>query len=222
MTRVINFTDRNEAGKRLAEELNHYVDDNPLVLAISGGGVIIGEQISGYLKCDFDFIATRKVYTPDSPDMPAAVIAEDGSMSLNPWMKRSLSMYEVEGDIKRESDHLGKIARKWRGRRQIPEIRNRVVILTDDTIAAGTTMHAAIQYCRNNEAETIVVAAPVCSKMILDPLIYEVDDLVTLIITDSCESARSVYLESRVRKENKIEELMRGMKKRKQSLEVPE
>ncbi len=53
------FTDRVEAGRRLASELMEYAE-KAIVLAIPGGGVVVGYEVAHRLRVPLDIIAPRK------------------------------------------------------------------------------------------------------------------------------------------------------------------
>ena len=58
------FSDRVEAGKLLAAELQKYRDSRPVVLGIPRGGVIIAKKIARSLDTDLDIILTHKLERP--------------------------------------------------------------------------------------------------------------------------------------------------------------
>ena len=55
------FTDRHEAGKKLAEKLGIYRGTNAVVLALPRGGVVIGYEVAQVLRLPLDIIAVRKI-----------------------------------------------------------------------------------------------------------------------------------------------------------------
>jgi putative phosphoribosyl transferase len=63
----MRFTDRGEAGRRLAEKLLHLKDRQPIVLALPRGGVAIGFEISRVLNAPLDIVLVRKSVCPGSP-----------------------------------------------------------------------------------------------------------------------------------------------------------
>lgn len=60
------------------------------------------------------------------------------------------------------------------------DLLNRFVILVDDGIAMGSTMQAAIRFCRTKKAKKILVAVPIAGPSIVKRFMEIVDDIVVL------------------------------------------
>jgi putative phosphoribosyl transferase len=60
-------------------------------------------------------------------------------------------------------------------------VRGRTVILVDDGLATGATMHAAIQALREQQPARIVVAVPTASPETCERLKKEVDDVICAV-----------------------------------------
>jgi putative phosphoribosyl transferase len=58
------FTNRNEAGRRLAERLLRFEDEGPVVLALPRGGVPIGFEVARALAAPLDLVLVRKIGAP--------------------------------------------------------------------------------------------------------------------------------------------------------------
>ncbi len=72
------FKDRKDAGRHLAQVLQHYAN-NPdvIVLAIPRGGVEVGAEIAQLLGVDFDLIMCRKLQYPWTTESGYGAICED-------------------------------------------------------------------------------------------------------------------------------------------------
>jgi predicted phosphoribosyltransferase len=68
----------------------------------------------------------------------------------------------------------------YRGGLPAPDVHNRTVILVDDGLATGASMHAAILALRKRSPRFIVVAVPVAPPDTCAMLHPYVDDLVVL------------------------------------------
>lgn len=157
------FQDRSDAGQQLARRLLKYSDRRPLVLAIPRGGVEVGAEIARTLMCAMSILVVRKLPFPDNPESGFGAVAEDGTIYMVPYWRKLIPREVVlhirqiqQQKIRRRIDAL-------RGGRPLPDLAGRTVILTDDGIAVGSTMHAAVQVCKNYRAGKIIVAAPVSS-----------------------------------------------------------
>lgn len=69
------FRNRKDAGEKLAEALEKYRAENPIILAIPRGGVEVGLQVAKRLNADFSLIITRKLPFPDNPEAGFGAIA---------------------------------------------------------------------------------------------------------------------------------------------------
>jgi putative phosphoribosyl transferase len=76
------FKNRRDAGEKLAQALESYRAENPVILAIPRGGVEVGLQVSKRLEADFSLVIARKLPFPDNPEAGFGAIAENGSTVL--------------------------------------------------------------------------------------------------------------------------------------------
>ncbi len=174
------FTDRGDAGRRLAESLEKYRDRGVLVLAIPRGGVEVGLEVARFLNADFSIVITRKLPTPDDPEAGFGAIAEDGSTYIFErvarWIHPDL-LESIKDEQSREIERRKQVLRRgW----ALPEIAGRTIILVDDGIAMGSTMMASIALCRKQKAAWIVAAAPVAGPDTARALENEADEVVVL------------------------------------------
>jgi putative phosphoribosyl transferase len=155
------FTDRTDAGRRLAEALEHYRDQGALVLAIPRGGMEIGYRVARHLRADLSIIIARKLPLPDHPEAGFGAVAEDGSLYLDQAAAGWLPRDAVQRIVREQEEEIRRRITALRQGRPLPPIAGRTVILVDDGIAMGSTMRAAIILCRHRKAVRIVVASPV-------------------------------------------------------------
>lgn len=176
------FKDRNDAGRKLAEKLRSYQHENPIVLAIPRGGVVLGYEVAKALKAPLDIIITRKLGAPGQPELGIGAIAPNGIRVLNTeviqWL--GVSQDELEAITQREQQELNRRLQRYRGDRPMPDIQERTVILIDDGLATGITARASIQALKQMQPRKLVLAVPVSSPETADALRPEVDELVCL------------------------------------------
>ncbi len=171
------FNDREDAGRQLGNALIKYKRKSPLVLAIPRGGVEVGYQVATCLQADFSIIVTRKLPYPDNPEAGFGAVAEDGSLYLLEEASQWLSERTVRKIIEEQRQEIQRRITVLRQGRALPEITKRTVILVDDGIAMGSTMHAAVLVCQKKGAKHIVVAAPVSSEQVAGEFEQIVDDV---------------------------------------------
>ncbi len=204
------FRDRKEAGRYLAEALMRYKAEHPVVLAIPRGGVELGFEVAKALDADFDLLIARKLPFPDNPESGFGAIAEDGSLYIIKEAAWYLSQTIVERIIAQQQEEIRRRIATLRGGRELIPVEGRTVILVDDGIAMGSTMHAAIAYCRNHGAAKIVVAAPVTSARVKAQLAREVDDVVILTTPPDFHAVAQVYANWYDVSDEEVLEIMRA------------
>jgi len=174
------FEDRKDAGKRLAETLSAYADSGAIVLAVPRGGVEIGYEVARALHAEFALLICRKLPYPQDPESGFGAIAEDGSLYINEMAAAYVTLSQRQRIIEQQAEEIRRRIETLRGGTPLPAIKGRTVILTDDGIAMGSTMHVAVELCRKQGASRIVVAVPVAGEKSVAECSEMVDELVVL------------------------------------------
>lgn len=174
------FENRKSAGIQLAEALKDYQAENPVILAIPRGGVEVAYYVAKALECNFSVVISRKLGYPDQPEAAFGAVAEDGSLYLNPQFEGILSREIIERVIQKTKKEIARRVDIYRQGRPLPSLEDRTVILVDDGIATGSTVFAAIELCKKQKAEKIIVAAPISGGHMLQKLARTVDDVIIL------------------------------------------
>jgi predicted phosphoribosyltransferase len=165
MRRIIMFRDRAEAAHLLTREFKGRVLSDPLVLAIPRGGVVTGAVLARELGAELDVVLSRKLRAPDQPELAIGAVAEDGQVYLDPAAKALLDLDDeyVESERAHQLDEVKRRKALFRAVRPQALIEGRSVIVTDDGIATGATMMAALQVAQTKNAFELIVAVPVAS-----------------------------------------------------------
>lgn len=187
------FRNRKDAGEKLAEALEKYRAENPIILAIPRGGVEVGLQVAKRVNADFSLIITRKLPFPDNPEAGFGAIAENGSTFILENAHYWLAGETIEKIKEQQISEIDRRMKILRGGNSLPEIADRTVILIDDGIAMGSTMRASIELCKNRKARKIVVAVPVAGKDVADEIRKRVDELVVLEIPAYFRAVSEAY-----------------------------
>lgn len=155
------YVDRHDAGFEVAKLLEpKYKDQDILVLGIPRGGVIVAYEVARILNAQLSIVITKKLPHPDQPELAIGAIAEDGSVYLTS-LAGELSHESVKRIVARQREEIQSRIKRFRAEKPIPEMHNRIVVLTDDGIATGSTLVPAIKLCIHRRAQKIIVAAPV-------------------------------------------------------------
>jgi|SRR5579883_73359 putative phosphoribosyl transferase len=180
MDMAAGFADRVDAGRRLAQELLHYREQLPIVLALPRGGVVVGYEVAQALHAPLDVIVARKLGAPGHRELGIGAIAPGGVEVLDTESVRMLGIPQAAIDrvAAEEAAEMERRLRRYRGDRPAPELRGRTVIIVDDGLATGVSARAAVASVRQQSPGRIVLAVPVCAPETADALRREVDDLV--------------------------------------------
>jgi predicted phosphoribosyltransferase len=120
---------------------------------------------------------------PGQPELALGAVSEDGHVYLNPYAEESAE--ELAEYLVVERRHqLAEIARRkglFRAARPQAPVAGRSVIVTDDGIATGATMIAALQAVKAQNPHEVVVAVPVASPERLKEVRRWCDEVVCLL-----------------------------------------
>ncbi|HDN62446.1 MAG TPA: phosphoribosyltransferase [Candidatus Bathyarchaeota archaeon] len=174
------FSDRKEAGEILAEKLEKLRLENPVVLAIPRGGVVVGYEVARKLKAPLDVIVPRKLGAPGNPELAIGAVAEDGTIILDSSLIDYLEVDEeyIKKEKERQVKEIKRRLNVYRGRFSRLEIERRDVVIVDDGIATGATIRAAIASVRKRKPASLTLAVPVAPPSTIEKLREEVDRIV--------------------------------------------
>ena len=181
---ILPFHDRFDAGRRLAQHVTAYAGrPDVLVLGLPRGGVPVAYEVAKALAAPLDVFLVRKLGMPGYEELAMGAVATGGVRVLNDSVARGLGIPAdvIDAATAREQQELARRERLYRGDTPTPEIRDRVVILVDDGLATGSTMHAAIRALHAMGPGGIVVAAPVGAPEACNQLRGEAEDVICAI-----------------------------------------
>ncbi len=176
------FKDRKEAGQILAEKLDNLRDSNPVILGIPRGGLVVAQEVANYLEADLDIVLSRKLGAPGNSELAIGAISEDGKLFLNEAIASQVSAENAY--VQQEKEHqLIEISRRierYRKVRPKVSLKERTVIITDDGVATGATMQAAIWAVKQEKPAKAIVALPVGPPQTLERLAKDADEIICL------------------------------------------
>ena len=178
------FGNRNEAGRKLAQALIQYREQQPVILALPRGGVPVAAEVAAALDAPLDLVLVRKIGVPFQPELAMGAVV-DGDTPLVVRNEDVIRIADVsEADFKAVCDQeLAEIERrrqKYLGNRTRIEIAGRAAIVVDDGIATGATTRAALRATRMRNPKTLVLAVPVAPTDSLAALREDTDEIVCL------------------------------------------
>src|SRR3990170_7701423 len=153
------FKDRYDAAQQLARKLIKYKNNpNTVIIAIPRGALEIGYVLAKELHLPLDVVLIKKIGAPGNPELAIGALSMH-SRILAPSF--SVDMKYVEEKTMRLKNLLKERYKNYYKKNKPIDLKNKIVILTDDGIATGNTMFAAVNLIQEQEPQKIIIALPV-------------------------------------------------------------
>lgn len=174
------FTDRTEAGRRLAALLEDHDIEADIVLAIPRGGLPVGRAVADSLGVELDIVSARKIGAPGNPELAIGAVASDGTVWLNESLIENLSVGRSYIDEASDREHQAAREKvdQYRGDRPPLALDGKTVLVVDDGVATGATTIACVREVTNAGAERVILAVPVAPPSTVQRLRTEADEVV--------------------------------------------
>lgn len=185
------FSSRIEAGYKLAAELAPlYRYENVVVVALSDGGVQVGQQIAAALHCALTLLLTEDIVVPGE-GVNFGTLNQSGRFTYNGMFSAGeIEDYysEFHGyleDQKRE--RMSKMNQLLGSGGIVDEsmLREHIVILVSDGFANGASLEGAADFLKPLNIKRLIIAAPVASVAAVDRMHILADELHVLSVTDN-------------------------------------
>src|SRR6185295_12980464 len=107
---------------------------------------VIADVLARELDADLDIVLSRKLRAPWQPEFAIGAVSETGEVHLNPDVPQDEDETRQYVEIERryQLEEIDRRKRMFRGDRPPSPVADRSVIVTDDGIATGSTMIAAL------------------------------------------------------------------------------
>lgn len=175
------FIDRQDAGKRLARQLERFNTGNTVVLGLPRGGIVLAAKVARKLGAPLGLILVRKIGHPFYPEYAVGAIVEGEQPVYNESETAGIDRGWLSEAETAARNLISKRRELYYGDNFEPtETVGKTVIIVDDGIATGLTMEAAVRAMQNKGARQIVVAAPVASAEGVNILGTIADEVVVL------------------------------------------
>ena len=191
------FSDRRDAGHRLAAALLHLRDADPVVLALPRGGVPVAYEVARALKAPLDVLLVRKIGAPFNPELAIGAVA-DGPKPQVVFDDALVRLTQpppgyIDEVVEREFAEMKRQRELYAAARNTIMLAGRAVILVDDGVATGSTMRAAARAMARQAPGWLMLAIPVAPASAVAELRAEADDVVCLLTPDSFHTVGEHY-----------------------------
>lgn len=176
------FRDRREAGQMVSRELLELRGRKAVVLGIPRGGIVVAREIAQALEADLDIVLARKLRSPGYEELAMGSVAEGGQIFLNEEVAQELGATQdyIEQEKERQLAEISRRAEMIRKVRPKVPLGGRTVVVTDDGVATGATLQAALWAVRQEKPEKLIAAMPVGSEETVRRLAGDVDLMLCL------------------------------------------
>lgn len=171
------FADREEAGLRLAGQLDYLRGEKATVLAMLDGGVVVGYTLARTLGLPMDFIATYRIPAPDDPRYTIGVASENDVVVFD-WgevERLGVPTEYVDRMTSRGKEEVRRLVNQFRQGRPLPELAGQTVVIVDEALEIPLEPQAAARAVQVCEPKTLIVAAPVIPADVASALEPEQD-----------------------------------------------
>lgn len=198
------FENRVQAGQKLASELvEKYRYENCAVVALSDGGVIVGEQIAAALHSVLTMIIAEDI------DIPGEGLSFGGVSHTGSFVQNSaITSVGMQGYVSEYYGYLEEQKRQafQRINRLLGEggiidhdlLRDRTVILVSDGFHDTTIVDVALDFLKPIRTNRLVVAAPIAAEQVVDRLHVVADELHILDVKTNFYDVNHYYDDNEV------------------------
>jgi putative phosphoribosyl transferase len=190
------FRDRSDAAEALAKSLSRFAaEPGVIVLGLARGGVPIARRVADALGASFSVLISCTIGVPGIEEVALGAIAEgtDAVVTDSVAWYIGVPAHVVQRLATRERIELSRRLQSYRDGEPLPDVQGRTVILVDDGLATGAALRAAARAIRERRPSKLIAAVPVASRLGLDDLRGEVDEIVAAVVPEVFETVSSSY-----------------------------
>src|SRR3989304_7374123 len=163
------FKDRQDAGRKLLVRLFEDQEirrntENAVVVSLLRGGIIIGDIIAKGLEAKHLPLVVTKIPAPHNPELALGALCFDVTyLEKNVVNSLKLEKSGIVNQIEVARKKFNSYLNRFRIKESLfsKNIKNKIVILTDDGIATGSTVKVAVLFLKSNNPKSIILAVPV-------------------------------------------------------------
>jgi predicted phosphoribosyltransferase len=213
------FHSRVQAGQLLSQQMSGLKGKKAVVLGIPRGGIVVAQGLAHGIEADIDIVLSRKLGAPGHSELAIGALAETGDLFLNRPLVEDLSVSDeyIKVEKQRQMEEIQR--RNQLVRKVLPHIslHGRIAIITDDGVATGATMQAAVWAIKHEKPQSLIAAVPVASEEAVSRLANDVDEVVCLRMPDNFMAVGQFYREFEQITDEEVIQILRQEQERKKS-----
>lgn len=190
------YTNREEAGKLLANKLTNYKDNKEVVIvAIPRGGVPVGYEISNKLNVPLEIVLSKKIGHPFNKEYAIGAVTIENSILSD--AADEVSPVYIYDETEQMRALLKQRHQLYYGDKKPLPLKDKIVILVDDGIATGNTIISCIQLIQLQKPSKMIVALPVAPNDSLRKIreMTQVNEVICLSAPVNFQSVGQFYEE---------------------------
>ncbi len=183
----------------LADQLMQYRYENTVVLALSPGGVAVGEQVARRLHSLLTLLLTARISAPGESSLVVGTIDQSGVFTYNSMISAGQMedyMEDMRGYVEeqklRQMYEMSAVMGEH-GLADPAQLVARNVIIATDGVKNGLSFDAAMHYLNRLHVEKTIAAIPVGPVDVIDRLRGLVDEMHYLYMPENFFSVSHYY-----------------------------
>lgn len=204
------YTNREEAGKLLANKLTNYKDNKEVVIvAIPRGGVPVGYEISNKLNVPLEIVLSKKIGHPFNKEYAIGAVTIENSILSD--AADEVSPVYIYNETEQMRALLKQRHQLYYGDKKPLPLKDKIVILVDDGIATGNTIISCIQLIQLQKPSKMIVALPVAPNDSLRKIreMTQVNEVICLSAPVNFQSVGQFYEEFDQVNDNEVVALLK-------------
>jgi len=174
--------DRLDAGRRLAERLERFRGENPVVIGAHRGSTPVAFEVSRILNAPLDVLIVREISAPDARGRIVGAVAEGrvkvmGSFGVETTGNEGS---DLTPEVDRLFHEVQEAGAKYRQGRPPIDLAGRTAILVAAGISHALAMRAVIDSARVRGAQRLIAAIGVCPRETAQEIRRHCDEAVVL------------------------------------------
>lgn len=183
------FTNRAEAGRKLASKLKKYDNQQCVVVALNSGGVLVGAQIAMRLHANLTVLMSDQIVLPGEHD-PLASMTTNTFTFNKKFSQGEIDEYVGEYHLTIDDQRIQKFHKLNKllsdgGDIDPKYLRNHIVILVSDALPSGVLLDVAADFLKPIKLKKLVIATPMASVNAVDRMHLVGDEIHCLTVAEN-------------------------------------